>query len=93
MGERAWRSESLSGAVNAVSPGAVTNAGFPWALARAMRRPAFLSVPTLAVRLACGQMGRGALVASARARPVPLLESGFEFRFRELHSAFRHVLH
>jgi hypothetical protein len=91
--ELALHSESLSGAVNAVSPGAVTNADFTRALARAMRRPAFLPVPALALNLVFGEMGREALLASANVRPARLLESGFEFRFPELHSAFRHVLH
>jgi hypothetical protein len=91
--ELALHSESLSGAVNAVSPGAVTNADFTRALARAVRRPAFLPVPALAVNLVFGEMGREALLASANVRPARLLERGFEFRFPELHSAFRHVLH
>jgi hypothetical protein len=85
--------DHLSGPVNAVSPEAVTNADFTRALARAMRRPAFVSAPTVAVKWVLGEMGREALLASARVRPTRLIESGFVFRFPELHSAFRHVLH
>ena len=39
------------GAFNACSPEAVTNAGFTAALARALKRPAFLPVPPFALRL------------------------------------------
>lgn len=84
--------DSVSGAVNAVSPGAVTNADFTKALARAMRRLALLPVPAVAVKLVFGEMGREALLASARVRSTRLLESGFEFRFPQLDSAFGHVL-
>ena len=84
--------DRLSGAVNTVSPEPVTNAEFTDRLARALRRPALLPMPAIAVKLLFGQMGREALLASARVRPVRLLESGFEFRFAPLDAAFRHRL-
>jgi uncharacterized protein len=84
--------DSVSGAVNAVSPGTATNADFTRALARAMRRPALLPVPAAAVKLVFGGMGREALLGSAKVRPARLLESGFAFRFPQLDSAFEHVL-
>ena len=80
--------DSVSGAVNAVSPEAVPNAAFTRALARAMRRPAFLPMPAVAVKLLFGDMGREALLASAKVRPARLLESEFEFRFPQLDCAF-----
>ena len=83
---------ALSGAVNAVAPEAATNAGFTAALARALHRPAFLPVPALFVRAVLGEMGREALLASARVRPARLLEAGFSFRFPDLDAAFGHVL-
>ena len=85
--------DSVSGAVNAVSPGAVPNAAFTRALARAMRRPALLPLPAFAVNLVFGEMGREALLASANVRPARLLERAFEFRFPEIHPACGHVLH
>lgn len=56
--EWTMNNDSVSGAVNAVSPEAVTNAHFTKALARAMRRPALVSVPTIAVKWVFGEMGR-----------------------------------
>jgi uncharacterized protein len=92
LAEWTLHNDSVSGAVNALSPGAVTNADFTRALARAMRRPAFLPVPAVAVKLVFGEMGREALLGSARVRPTRLIESRFEFRFPQLDSAFGQVL-
>jgi hypothetical protein len=89
--ERALEDNRLSGPVNAVSPTAVTNAEFTQALARALRRPVFLPVPAFAVKLLFGEMGREALLANARVRPVRLADCGFEFRFPKLDEAFKHL--
>jgi uncharacterized protein (TIGR01777 family) len=89
--ERALEDDRLSGPANAVSPAAVTNAEFTAALARTLHRPAFLPVPAFAVRLLFGEMGREALLASARVRPARLAEGGFEFRCSTLDEAFRHL--
>ena len=90
--ELVLQDDRLSGAVNAVSPEPVTNAGFTEALARTLRRPAFLPMPAFAVKLLFGEMGRAALLASARVRPLRLLESGFEFHFPQLDVAFQQAL-
>jgi NAD dependent epimerase/dehydratase family enzyme len=92
VAELALQDDRLSGAVSAVSPEPITNAGFTKALARALHRPALLPVPSFAVTLLFGEMGRGALLASARVRPVRLLENGFGFRFPTLAAAFKHAL-
>jgi uncharacterized protein (TIGR01777 family) len=84
--------DRLSGAVNTVAPEAVTNAGFTAALSRALHRPAFLPVPALLVRAAFGEMGQETVLASARVRPARLLDAGFEYRFPDLGTAFRHLL-
>lgn len=89
--ELALADEKLSGAVNAVSPGPVTNAGSTEVLACALRRPAFLPMPVFAVKLSFGQMGRAALVASARVQPACLLENKFEFRFPQIDAALKQV--
>jgi len=83
---------NLSGAVNAVSPAPVTNAEFTRSLARALRRPALLPMPAMVVKLLFGEMGREALLASARVRPARLIESGFAFRFPELDAALASAL-
>jgi NAD dependent epimerase/dehydratase family enzyme len=49
-------------------------------------------MPAFAVKLLFGEMGREALLASARMRPARLLESGFEFRFPQLDAVFKQAL-
>jgi len=90
--ELALAEDSLSGAVNAVSPEAATNARFTETLARALHRPAFLPLPAFAVKLLFGAMGREALLASARVQPARLLERGFTFRLRGLDAALNSAL-
>jgi len=90
--EFALLDDRMSGAVNAVSPAPVTNVEFTETLARTLRRPAVLPMPAFAVKLLVGQMGREALLASARVRPSRLLENGFEFRFPELGAALKTLL-
>jgi uncharacterized protein (TIGR01777 family) len=69
----------LEGPVNAAAPGMVTNAEFAKALGRAVRRPAVIPLPAVAIRLAFGQMGEEMLLASKRAVPARLEASGFAF--------------
>jgi uncharacterized protein len=71
--------DTLSGAVNACSPQPVRNAEFTRALARSLRRPAFLRVPSFALRLATGGMADQVLLASQRAVPSVLAREGFHF--------------
>jgi uncharacterized protein (TIGR01777 family) len=75
--------DALEGAFNLVSPGALRNADFARALGSALKRPALLPVPRLALKLAMGELG-DALTASQRAKPQRLLDAGFRFRFAEI---------
>jgi uncharacterized protein len=82
----------MAGPVNFVAPDPVSNEEFTAALAKALHRPALLSVPKLATRLAPGGMGREILLSGARLVPRRLLESGYEFRQPELGPALRTML-
>lgn len=83
---------SLSGPVNAVSPGVVTNAEFTATLGRVLSRPAIVPLPAMAVRLLLGEMGDQLLLSSTRVAPQRLEAAGFHFRFTSLEPALRHVL-
>jgi uncharacterized protein len=83
---------ALQGPVNAVSPHPVTNAEFTRLLAGALARPAFMTVPRLALELLFGEMARQALLASCRVKPARLVETGFTFRHPELGAALRSLL-
>jgi uncharacterized protein (TIGR01777 family) len=83
--------ESLTGPVNAVAPGVVTNRLFTAALGGAVRRPAVLPVPSFAVRLMFGEMA-SVVLESQRAVPEKALGAGFSFQHPELRAALDSVL-
>lgn len=83
---------SLRGPVNAVALQPVTNRIFTKTLAKVLSRPALVPVPAFALRLALGQMGDELLLASARAVPKRLLDSGFKFTHPEFEAALRALL-
>lgn len=83
---------ALVGPINAVSPNPVRNEDLARALGRVLHRPAFVPVPTTAIRLALGTMGVESLLASQRARPARLLERGFGFGWPTVESALRAAL-
>lgn len=84
--------ESLSGAVNVTAPAPVTNAEFTRTLGRVLRRPAVLTVPAFALRLAAGEMADEALLAGCRAVPAKLMSSRFVFGDPSLEPALRRLL-
>ncbi|NKB72418.1 MAG: TIGR01777 family protein [Candidatus Latescibacteria bacterium] len=79
--------DDLHGAVNAVAPEPATNAQFARALGRALHRPSFLPLPAFVARLVAGEMADALLLASTRAVPRRLFDSGFQFRHPQLDQA------
>jgi uncharacterized protein (TIGR01777 family) len=86
------KTESISGPINTVTPFPVTNREFTKALAAALKRPAFFTVPPFLLEVFLGQMAHEALLCSFRVAPVKLLQSGFQFRYGTLEAALRHLL-
>jgi uncharacterized protein (TIGR01777 family) len=84
------RESTLRGVLNATSPHPATNTQFTQALAHALHRPAFLSVPAFALKLALGDMSE-VVLASQRAIPQAALRSGFEFRYPDLAGALLQI--
>lgn len=84
--------DALRGPVNTTSPNPVTNREFTKTLGRVLGRPTVFPVPTIAARLAFGEMAEEMLLASARVVPARLLASNFQFQFADLGPALRHVL-
>lgn len=82
---------SVSGPVNAASPKPVTNAEFTQRLARAVSRPAVLSIPRLALKAALGELADN-LFDSARVIPEAAQEARFQFEFPDLTQAFYDLL-
>lgn len=90
---RALYDDSLAGAVNAVGPAPVRNADYTDALARVLRRPALLPVPSLGPKLLLGAEGvRELAEASQRVLPTKLLGLGHRFRHHTVCDALAHQL-
>ena len=83
--------EAVSGPVNGVAPGAVTNAEFSRALGRVLHRPAVLPVPPPALRVAFGEVA-GVLTASQRCVPDKAQRLGFTFRHPRIDEALASIL-
>jgi uncharacterized protein (TIGR01777 family) len=83
----------LDGVVNLVTPNPVTNAQFAAALGKALRRPAVLPAPTLALKTRFGaEMVEDALLSGQRVLPARLLDAGFEFSSTTIDAALERAL-
>ena len=83
----------LHGPVNLTSPEPVTNAEFTATLARVLRRPAIVPVPTPALNAVFGrEMVSEMLLGGQRVVPPTLLASGFTPAHPGLDGALRHEL-
>ena len=89
--ELALGDEDLRGPLNLVAPGAATNAELTRALGRALRRPAFMIVPTLALKLMFGGMSE-TLLSSQRVIPTAAGKAGYRFRQPNLDAALADLL-
>lgn len=84
--------EALSGPVNCVAPGPVTNREFTRSLGRVLRRPTLFPAPAFALRLLLGEIADALLLSSARVVPRRLLQSRFTHDDPELEPALRRLL-
>ena len=90
---RALWDNALSGPVNAVAPQPVRNTEYTDTLARVLRRPAVLPVPSLGPRLLLGEQGARELAcANQRVLPDKLSSQAHRFRQPDLDQALRHLL-
>lgn len=83
--------EAVQGPVNATAPQPVTNLELTRTLARVLRRPAFLPVPALALRLVLGEQA-DMLLTGQRVLPTVAQQRGYRFRYPELEEALRAAL-
>jgi NAD dependent epimerase/dehydratase family enzyme len=84
--------DDLEGPVNLTAPHPVTNSDFTKAVAKAVHRPAILSVPPIALSIALGQFADEGALVSQRVVPRKLTETGFTFEHPDLDSALTAVL-
>jgi uncharacterized protein len=83
--------QNLSGAVNAASPGIVTNKEFSKTLGKILNRPALFPIPKLALRFISGELGNY-ITHSQRISVHKILKSGYKFKFENLEAALRELM-
>ncbi|KJH77065.1 MULTISPECIES: TIGR01777 family oxidoreductase [Pseudomonas] len=77
---------TTSGPYNACAPKPVRNSEFAKTLGAVLHRPAFMPMPSLALKVCLGEMSL-LLLGGQKAMPVRLLEAGFTFQFTDLRAA------
>jgi hypothetical protein len=87
----AVENQKVTGALNASSPRPVTNAEFTRTLAAALRRPAILPIPKIALKLVLGQMAN-LFFDSLRVLPEATEQAGFRFKQPKLAGALHSLL-
>ncbi len=83
--------DGAGGALNASAPNPTTNAAFAEQLGAALKRPAALPVPGVALRVMLGE-GANTLLTGQRVLPRRTLELGYRFRYAELSDALANLL-
>ena len=83
---------ALAGPVNITAPTPVTNREFAKTLGKVLGRPAVVTVPMFALRMAFGTDGAAMLQSGQRVHPARLLASGFHFSYDAVEPTLRHLL-
>ncbi len=82
----------LEGSFNVTSPEPMMQKDFFNILGRVMNRPSWMHVPSFVLVMVFGKMARQTILASQRAHPDKLLESGFSFSYPDLQPALEDLL-
>lgn len=84
---------NIEGAVNIVSPNAVTNEEFSCILGKILRKPAFFPVPGVMLKLIYGsEFAQELLLNGCNVYPQKLLDSGYCFQISDLESCLERLL-
>lgn len=87
----AMQQANVRGPVNVTAPTPVRNEEFTKMLAQVLRRPAFLPAPAFGLRILLGEFA-DVLLASQRALPKRIQETGYKFHHPALEEALRATL-
>ncbi len=79
------------GVYNVVAPERITNAQFSKALAKAYRKPLFMNVPPVVIKMLYGR-GSQVLLEGQEVIPEKLLKRGYVFRFPEIQGALDNII-
>jgi uncharacterized protein len=82
--------ETLDGPINLIAPGIVRHSEFVKTMGKVLNRPAVLPVPAFMVELAMGkEMAANTVLASQRAIPSRIMNTGFRFKYSNLDVALK----
>ncbi|RYV01872.1 TIGR01777 family protein [Shewanella sp. OPT22] len=81
---------TCKGCFNATAPNPVSNLVFSKALAKHLKRPAILPMPSLVLNLAMGEMSK-LLTEGQFVIPQRLIDTGFEFNYPTIDRAFKQI--
>jgi len=85
--------DAARGAYNATAPNPARNRDFVQSLGRVLHRPAIISTPAFALRLALGsEMADEMLLGGQRVLPKRAQDERFEFTYPELDAALKHAV-
>ena len=79
----------LTGAFNITSPNPVSQKQFAKLLAKTLRRPLLLKIPTTIIRVLLGEMGECLLLKGQRVIPKRLIEEGYQFAYPQCADALK----
>jgi uncharacterized protein (TIGR01777 family) len=82
----------IQGAVNATAPNPVINRDFSATLAAVLKRPGYLTMPAIMIKMLFGEMGEELLLQGQRVVPAKMLNAGFEFKYAKLKAALNNIL-
>ena len=83
---------ACKGIYNLTAPHPVTNRIFTHALAKTLKRGAFLPVPSFALKMIYGE-GASVLISGQTVYPEHLMKDGYSFQFPEIEGALDHIIH
>lgn len=84
--------DSLEGPVNCTAPNPVNNKIFTKALGKVLKRPTFLPVPVVIVKLLMGQMGEELLLTGKKILPKKIVKKGYKFKFEQVDKALLNIV-
>ena len=86
------KQDSITGPINGTSPNPSTNNNFTKALGKALKRPTFMPMPKIVIKMLMGQMGVELLLSGKKILPIKALEYGYQFQYPTLDRALNNIL-
>lgn len=87
----AINNKNIEGPINLTAPKPVDNKTFSQALAKALNRPCFFSIPSFFLKKIYGQMADELMLNGQKIIPAKALENGYKFKFIEIEDCLKNI--